>query len=167
MSTFMTKVIGLIASDVHKTKWKPGDVAPEFSGKDQDGNNVALKDFRGKKVVLYFYPKDNTMGCTAEACNLRDNYNYMLKAGFVVIGVSADDEESHRGFKEKYNLPFPLLADTDLSIAKTYDVWGEKKFIGKTYTGMTRTTFIIDENGVISEVITDVDSFDHAKQIMR
>ena len=107
------------------------------------------------------------MGCTAEACNLRDNYNYMLKAGFVVIGVSADDEESHRGFKEKYNLPFPLLADTDLSIAKTYDVWGEKKFIGKTYTGMTRTTFIIDENGIISEVITDVDSFDHAKQIMK
>ena len=150
----------------HITSIKVGDTAPDFKGKDQDGNFVSLIDFKGKKLVLYFYPKDNTPGCTAEACNLRDNYEALLKKGYAIVGVSADDETKHKKFIEKYNLPFPLLADVDKIILKAYDVWGKKKFLGKTYDGIVRTTFVIDEKGEIEKVITDVKTTNHTAQIL-
>ena len=121
---------------------KEGMRAPGFEGIDQNGNDVKLSDFTGKKVVLYFYPKDNTPGCTVEACNLRDNYDSFLKNGFAVIGVSPDNEKSHKGFISKYSLPFPLIADTSKKILNDYGVWGEKKMYGKTFLGVIRTTFI-------------------------
>jgi peroxiredoxin Q/BCP len=144
---------------------KEGMMAPVFQGKDQDGNSVKLTDFTGKKVVLYFYPKDNTPGCTAEACNLRDNWNSFLKKGFAVIGVSPDNEKSHKGFAEKYDLPFPLIADTEKKILNDYGVWGEKKMYGRTFLGVIRTTFIIDEKGIIEKIINKVDTGEHTKQI--
>jgi peroxiredoxin Q/BCP len=144
---------------------KEGMRAPGFEGIDQNGKNVKLSDFTGKKVVLYFYPKDNTPGCTAEACNLRDNYDSFLKNGFVVIGVSPDNEKSHKGFTSKYSLPFPLIADTSKKILNDYGVWGEKKMYGKTFLGVIRTTFIIDEKGIIEKIITKVDTGGHTKQI--
>ena len=137
-----------------------------FKGKDQDGKWVSLEDFKGKKVVLYFYPKDDTPGCTAEACNLRDNYEELLKKGFKVIGVSADNEKSHKKFTEKYNLPFPLIPDTDRKVIEAYGVWGEKKFMGRKYDGIFRTTFVISEVGIIESVITDVKTKDHTEQIL-
>ncbi|OFY85077.1 MAG: peroxiredoxin [Bacteroidetes bacterium RIFCSPLOWO2_12_FULL_35_15] len=150
----------------HITKIKVGDKAPDFKGKDQDGNFVSLNDFKGKKLVLYFYPKDNTPGCTLQACNLRDNYEALLKKGYAIVGVSADDETKHKKFIEKYSLPFPLLADVDKTILKAYDVWGKKKFLGKVYDGIVRTTFVIDEKGEIEKVITDVKTTNHTAQIL-
>ncbi len=144
-----------------------GMPAPQFEGKDQNGNIVRLSNFAGKKVVLYFYPKDNTPGCTAEACSLRDNYDELLKQGFVVLGVSPDSEKSHMGFAAKYNLPFPLIADTDRKIMTSYGAYGEKVMYGKKVTGVIRTTFIIDEKGVIEKVIKKVDTKEHAPQIFK
>lgn len=144
---------------------KEGMKAPGFEGIDQNGNNVKLSDFAGKKVVLYFYPKDNTPGCTAEACNLRDNWSTFLNKGFVVIGVSPDSEKSHKGFAEKYTLPFPILADTSKKILNDYGVWGEKKMYGRSYMGVIRTTFLIDEKGMIEKIIAKVDTAGHTKQI--
>jgi peroxiredoxin Q/BCP len=150
----------------HITSLKIGDKAPDFKGKDQDGNTVSLNDFKGKKLVLFFYPKDSTPGCTSEACNLRDNYEVLQQKGYKVLGVSADDEEKHKKFIAKHELPFPLLADTELQVLKAYDVWGYKKFMGKEYDGIVRTTFIIDEKGVLLDVITKVKVKDHTGQIL-
>ena len=144
---------------------KTGDQAPDFSGINQNNEPVVLSDFKGKKVILYFYPKDNTPGCTAEACNLRDNIDTLIKENFVVIGVSPDSEKSHSGFATKYSLPFPLIADTSKKIMNDYGVWGEKNNYGKTYMGVIRTTFIIDEKGIIEKVISKVNTKDHSQQI--
>lgn len=143
-----------------------GDNAPDFSGSDQNGNNIKLADFKGKKLVLYFYPKDNTPGCTAEACSLRDGYARFLAQGYQIVGVSVDSVASHQKFTEKYSLPFSLIADTDKKIVEDYGVWGEKKFMGKTYMGTVRTTFIIDENGIIQDIIEKVDTKNHTEQII-
>jgi peroxiredoxin Q/BCP len=144
-----------------------GSKAPMFEGIDQNGKSVKLTDFSGKKVVLYFYPKDNTPGCTAEACNLRDNYDDLLNKGFAVVGVSPDNEKSHKGFAGKYSLPFPLIADTSKKIMNDYGVWGEKKLYGKSYMGVIRTTFIIDEKGIIEKIIGKVDTAGHTEQIFK
>ncbi len=149
------------------TKLKEGDKAPDFKGKDQDGNWISLDDFKGHKLVLYFYPKDSTPGCTSQACNLRDNYDYLLKNGYKVVGVSADSEKSHQKFIEKNNLPFPLISDTGKEILQAYDVWGLKKFMGKEFMGIKRTTFVIDEEGKIEEVIEKVKTKDHTAQIIK
>lgn len=141
--------------------------APLFEGTDQDGRTIRLDNYAGKKVVLYFYPKDNTPGCTAEACNLRDNYQSLLKKGFAVIGVSIDSEKSHKGFTAKYSLPFPLIADTSKKIVNDYGVYGEKKMYGKSYFGIVRTTFIIDEKGIIEKIISKVDTQNHTDQIFK
>jgi len=146
---------------------KEGSKAPMFEGIDQNGKTVKLTDFAGKKVVLYFYPKDNTPGCTAEACNLRDNHDSLLDKGFTVIGVSPDNEKSHKGFAGKYSLPFPLIADTSKKIMNDYGVWGEKKLYGKSYMGVIRTTFIIDEKGIIEKIIEKVDTAGHTEQIFK
>jgi peroxiredoxin Q/BCP len=143
-----------------------GDVAPDFTSKDQNGNQVKLSDYIGKKVILYFYPQDDTPTCTKEACNLRDNYEMLLSKGYIVLGVSPDNEKSHLKFIKKHSLPFPLLADTEHAIIDAYDVWGEKTTFGKTYMGLIRTTFVIDEKGVVQEVIGKVDSGNHAGQIV-
>lgn len=145
---------------------KKGDSAPEFSGNDQNGNLVSLSGMKGNKVVLYFYPKDDTPGCTAEACDLRDNYELLISKGYKVVGVSPDSEKSHVKFAEKYHLPFPLLPDPDRKIINDYGVWGPKKFMGKSYEGVLRTTFVIDENGMIEEVISKVDTKNHTSQII-
>lgn len=145
---------------------KEGMKAPSFEGIDQDGKIIRLSDYAGKKVVLYFYPKDNTPGCTAEACNLRDNYSSLIRKGFTVIGVSADSEKSHKGFAEKYSLPFPLIADTSKKILNDYGVFGEKKLYGKSFLGVLRTTFIIDEKGIIEKIISKVDTKKHSEQII-
>lgn len=145
---------------------KIGDKAPSFKGKDQNGVTIQLKDFAGKELVLYFYPKDNTPGCTAEACNLRDNYNLLLQKGFAVVGISADNEKNHQKFIEKYSLPFPLIADTEKEIIKAYGVWGPKKFMGRTFDGIHRTTFIISKEGIIKDIIEKVDTKNHTSQIL-
>ena len=149
------------------TTLKPGDKAPDFKGKDQNGNDIALADFKGSKLVIYFYPKDSTPGCTSQACDLRDNYDMLLSKGYKVLGVSADSEKSHQKFIEKNNLPFPLLADTEKEVIKAFGVWGPKKFMGKTYDGIHRTTFVIDENGAIEEVIDKVKTKEHTGQIVK
>jgi thioredoxin-dependent peroxiredoxin len=146
---------------------KAGDKAPDFTTRDQDGKPVSLSDFKGKKVVLYFYPKDQTPGCTKEACNLRDNFSALTEAGYTILGVSTDDEASHREFREKYDLPFTLLADTDKSLNQKYGVWIEKERDGKKYWGTARTTFLINEEGVITEVIDKVNTEAHANQILK
>ena len=146
---------------------KEGSKAPLFEGIDQDGSTIILTDYIGKKVILYFYPKDNTPGCTAEACNLRDNYDSLIKKGYVVIGVSPDSEKSHKGFSGKYLLPFPLIADTSKKIMNDYGVWGEKKMYGKSYMGVLRTTFIIDEQGILEKIIEKVDTAGHTEQIFK
>ena len=145
---------------------KKGDRAPDFTGKDQDGKEIKLSDFKGKKLVLYFYPKDNTPGCTAEACDLRDNYNRFESMGYKVLGVSKDNEKSHKSFIEKFNLPFPLISDTETTILNAYDAWGRKKFMGKEYDGILRKTYVIDENAVILDIIEKVDTKAHSKQII-
>ena len=144
-----------------------GAEAPSFEGIDQDGKTIRLKDFVGKKVILYFYPKDDTPGCTAEACDLRDNYQRWINKGFEVIGISPDSEKSHKKFKEKYNLPFNLLADPDKKIIKAYGAWGTKKMYGRSYDGVLRTTYVIDEEGIIEEVLSKVDTKNHTSQIMQ
>lgn len=147
-------------------KLKIGDIAPNFEVNNQDGETVKLSDYRGKKVVLYFYPKDQTPGCIAESCNLRDNYDRLLSKGYVVLGISKDNEKSHRNFIAKQNLPFPLLADTELVVHNLYNTWAEKKMYGRTYMGTLRTTFIIDENGKIEDIIEKVKTKDHTAQIL-
>lgn len=144
---------------------KVGDVAPEFRSLDQNGKEISLSQFKGKKVILYFYPKDNTPGCTVEACNLRDNYAILSSKGFVVIGVSADNAASHLKFQSKFDLPFFLIPDTEKTIINAYNAWGEKKLYGKSYEGILRKTFIIDEKSRILKVIEKVKTNDHVNQI--
>lgn len=145
-----------------------GDKAPEILGVNQDGKELKISDFAGKKIVLYFYPKDNTSGCTAQACNLRDNYSDLRKAGYEIIGVSADSEKSHQGFIAKQNLPFNLIADTEKTLSTLFGTWGEKSMYGRKYMGMFRTTFIIDEKGVIEKIISpkEIKTSNHAEQIL-
>jgi peroxiredoxin Q/BCP len=145
---------------------KEGDKAPAFTAKDQNGKTVSLADFKGKTVILYFYPKDDTPGCTAEACDFRDNYQSLIAKGFEVIGVSTDDEKSHKKFESKYSLPFPLIADTDHHIVEAYGVWGEKNMYGKKYMGTMRTTFIINTDGVIDKLIDKVDTKASSQQVL-
>lgn len=144
-----------------------GQQAPDFESKDQDGNTIKLSDYKGKKVVLYFYPKDNTPGCTAQACDLRDNYEVLQKAGYEVIGISSDSGKSHQKFIQKFDLPFTLLADEDKSVHEKFGTWVEKSMYGKTYMGTARTTFIIDENGIIAEIIDKVKTKEHTNQIIK
>lgn len=146
---------------------KVGSKAPAFKGKDQDGNTISLADFKGKKLILFFYPKDNTPGCTAEACSLRDNYALLQKNGFELLGISIDDEKSHQKFITKHSLPFPLLADSDKKVVEAYGLWVEKSMYGRKYMGTARTTFLIDEAGKISHIIEKVDTKDHAGQIIQ
>jgi peroxiredoxin Q/BCP len=148
------------------TELKEGDQAPDFTAKDQDSNTVSLSDFKGKNVILYFYPQDDTPTCTKEACNYRDNYQSLLSKGFAVIGVSFDTEKSHKKFIKKYNLPFPLIADTDKKIIDDYGVWGEKTTFGRTYMGTFRTTFVIDKKGIITHIIRKVDSGKASQQVL-
>ena len=145
---------------------KEGTTAPAFKTTDQNGESVSLKDLRGRKVVLYFYPKDDTPGCTKEACSFRDAYSKFKKQDITVLGVSPDKEASHKKFVTKYQLPFTLLADTDHSIAEAYGVWGEKKFMGRTYLGVHRTTFLIDEKGKIRKIFEKVKPEDHASEVL-
>lgn len=148
------------------TNLKEGDKAPVFKGNDQHGKTVSLADLKGKRVVLYFYPKDMTPGCTAQACNLRDNYQELTKKGYAVVGVSTDSEQSHQKFIEKYELPFTLLADEDKKIVNQYGVYGEKQMMGKTYDGIHRTTFLINEKGVIDHIIKKPDTKNHTEEIL-
>ena len=140
--------------------------APLFSLPDDTGAIISLGDFHGKKVVLYFYPKDDTPGCTAQACNLRDHYDTLLAQGYVILGISPDSVKKHQKFKSKYTLPFPLLSDEEHSVALSYGVWWPKKFMGRSYEGIYRTTFIIDETGIITHIIDDVDTKEHSSQIL-
>ncbi len=151
---------------MYMIKLKPRDKAPDFKGKNQDGKEISLTDYKGKKLVLYFYPKDNTSGCTAEACSLRDSYTEFRRRGYEIVGVSPDSEKSHTGFITKNALPFTLIADTDKVIATAYGVWGEKKMYGRAYMGILRTTFAIDEKGVIENIIEKVDTKKHAEQLL-
>lgn len=144
---------------------KEGDLAPAIEAVDHNGEKITLEEYRGKKVVLYFYPKDNTPGCTAEACDLRDNYERFLDQGFEVIGVSADSEKSHLNFISKYELPFRLISDVDKKVLQDFDAWGEKKMYGKSYMGIIRKTFIIDEEGKIEKIIEKVNTKQHSQQI--
>ena len=148
------------------THLKIGSVAPKFTAINQKGEKVSLSDYKGKKVVLYFYPKDDTPGCTKEACNLRDNYSLLKKKGFVILGVSTDNQKSHQKFSEKFELPFCLIVDEDKKIVEKYGVWGEKKFMGRTYMGTIRTTFVIDEQGKIEKIFDKVDTGAHSEQIL-
>ena len=145
-----------------------GDKAPEILGKDENGKEIRLSDYKGQKLVLYFYPKDNTSGCTAEACSLRDNYSELRNAGYAVVGVSVDDEKSHQKFIAKNELPFSLIADTDKKLVEQFGVWGEKSMYGRKYFGTIRTTFIIDENGIIEKIIgpKQIKTKIHASQIL-
>ncbi len=143
-----------------------GDKAPDFTVNDQDGNTISSKDFKGKKWVVFFYPRASTPGCTAEACNLRDNFKELQKEGFELLGVSADSEKRQKNFKEKYNFPFPLLADENKEVINAFGVWGPKKFMGRKFDGIHRKTFIMDETGTIVRVIDKVKTKDHASQIL-
>lgn len=145
---------------------KAGDKAPDFTAKDQNGNTISLANFKGKTVILYFYPKDDTPGCTAEACDFRDNYQSLVGKGFEVIGVSTDDEKSHKKFETKYSLPFPLISDADHTVVEAFGVWGEKNMYGKKYMGTVRTTFIIDGDGIIEQVIEKVDTKASSQQVL-
>jgi peroxiredoxin Q/BCP len=149
------------------TTLKAGDKAPDFNAIDEKGETKKLNDYTGKKLVLYFYPKDMTPGCTTESCNLRDNYKLLLEQGYEVLGVSADSAERHQKFIAKYDLPFSLLADEDKTVINAYGVWGPKKFMGREFDGIHRTTFVIDENGIIEEVIAKVKTKEHAEQILK
>ncbi len=148
------------------THIKEGDRAPAFQGNDQNGAAVSLSDFSGKKLVLFFYPKDMTPGCTAEACNLRDNFNKLKSAGYAVLGVSPDSADRHRKFIDKNSLPFPLIADEEKRIMQDYGVWGEKKMYGRTFMGVLRTSFLIDEEGIVIKIIDKVKTKDHSSQIL-
>ena len=147
-------------------KLKIGDKAPEFKGIDENENSISLSDFKGKNIILYFYPKDNTPGCINEACNLRDNYDMWIKKGYVVIGISPDSAQSHQKFIEKHNLPFNLIADTEKVIIKEYGAWGPKKLYGREYEGLLRSTFVIDEKGIIVNIFEKVKTKDHTNQIL-
>lgn len=147
-------------------KLKAGDKAPHFEAKNQDGKLISLDDFKGKKLVIFFYPRNNTPTCTTEACNLRDNYHRFQAQGFEILGVSTDTAKSHKRFKEKHQLPYDLLDDSEQVMVKAYDVWGEKVTFGKRYMGLKRTTFVIDEEGIISEIIQKVKAKEHADQIL-
>jgi len=149
------------------TTLQKGDKAPQFSAKDQDGNSHSLSDYKGKKLVVFFYPKANTPTCTVEACNMRDNFERFKANNYELLGVSADSAKSQTNFKKKFDLPFPLLADEDKSVIEAFGVWGPKKFMGREFDGIHRFTFVIDENGIIEEVITDVKSKVHADQILK
>jgi thioredoxin-dependent peroxiredoxin len=162
----IAKKLGIMTNISKVDKLKEGDKAPEFTSTDQDGKAVSLKDYKGKKVILYFYPKDDTEGCTAESCNLRDNHKMLQRQGFDVLGVSADSEKSHKKFVNKYKLPFTLLADTNREIIEKYGVWGEKMMFGRKYMGIIRTTFLIDEKGKIERIIKDVDTKNHTDQVL-
>lgn len=144
-----------------------GEKAPAFTGKDQDGNKVSLAQFKGKKIVLYFYPQDNTPTCTEQACNLRDNYSALIKEGFVVLGVSPDDETSHKKFESKFKLPFTLIADPKHTIIEKYGVWGPKQLFGNKYMGLLRTTFLIDEKGIIKKIFLKPKSKQHTEEILK
>ena len=145
---------------------KVGDKVPSFSAKDQDGNTVNLSDYKGKKLIVFFYPKASTPGCTAEACNLRDNYAELQSQGYELLGVSADSEKRQKNFRNKYEFPFPLLADEDHTVINAFGVWGLKKFMGREYDGIHRKTFIIDEEGIVTKVIDKVKTKDHAAQLL-
>jgi peroxiredoxin Q/BCP len=147
-------------------KLKVGDKAPAINSKDQNGNPITLEQFLGKKVILYFYPKDDTPGCTKEACNFRDNYAVLKKKGYVVLGVSVDNEKKHQKFIEKYELPFTLISDTEKLVVEDYGVWGKKKFMGREYMGINRVTFVIDKNGFIEKIIDKVDTENSTAQIL-
>lgn len=144
-----------------------GDTAPAIDSTDQDGKRISLEEYRGKKVVLYFYPKDNTPGCTAEACDLRDNYALFKARGYEIIGVSADSEKSHRSFIEKYDLPFRLISDTKKEVLEAYGAWGEKKLYGRSYMGIIRMTYVINEQGIIEDIIKQVKTKEHTRQIIK
>lgn len=148
-------------------KLQEGDKAPAFTGKDQDGNKVSLAQFKGKRVVLYFYPQDNTPTCTEQACNLRDNYSALTKGGFVVLGVSPDDETSHKKFESKFKLPFTLIADPKHTIIEKYGVWRPKQMFGNKYMGLLRTTFLIDEKGIIKKIFAKPKSKQHTQEILK
>ncbi len=148
------------------TTLKVNDKAPNFAGLDQQGKTIQTADFAGKKYAVYFYPKDNTPGCTVQACNLRDNYDALAEAGISIIGVSMDSEVSHQKFISKFDLPFPLIADTDKKVIEAFQVWGPKKFMGKEYDGIHRTTFVMDENNVIQGIFSKPKTKDHASEIL-
>ena len=149
-----------------KNRLKEGDKAPAFTAKNQDGDKISLADYKGKKIALYFYPEDGTPTCTVQACNLRDNYALLKKEGFVVLGVSPDDEKKHKKFGTKFELPFTLLADPEHTIIDKYGVWGEKQLYGRKYMGLLRTTFLIDEKGVIRKIFAKPKSKQHAEEIV-
>ncbi|MCK0109649.1 thioredoxin-dependent thiol peroxidase [Flavobacteriaceae bacterium S0825] len=149
------------------TSLKIGDKAPDFQAKDQDGNIISLSDYKEKKLVLFFYPKASTPGCTVEACNLRDNYERFQSLGYEILGVSADSEKRQSNFRNKYDFPYPLLADEDKTVINSFGVWGPKKFMGREFDGIHRTTFVIDEYGVIEDVITKVKTKEHTSQILK
>lgn len=144
-----------------------GDAAPDLEVTDQDGNLIRFRDYLGSKLIVYFYPRDNTPGCTAEACNLRDNYQMLTDKGFRIIGVSADSARSHQGFAQKFDLPFPLIPDTEKLVINAFGVWGPKKFMGRTFDGIHRVTFVIDERGMISHVFEKVETGKHTEQILK
>lgn len=148
------------------TKLKPGDEAPKFIAQDEAGNTISLSDYSGKKLVMFFYPAASTPTCTIEACNLRDNYKELKNSGYEILGVSADTQKKQSNFKKKFNFPYPLLADVDKSVINAFGVWGPKKFMGREYDGIHRTTFVIDEYGIIERVIENVKSKEHASQIL-
>lgn len=148
------------------THLNEGDKAPSFEGLDQNGNTIKLSDYKGKKLVLYFYPKDNTPTCTVESCNLRDNETLLKSKGFEIIGVSPDSQKKHQNFIKKHSLPFPLIADTERTVIEAYGVWGHKKFMGREYDGLHRTTFVIGEDGTVERVFKKVKSKTHAEQIL-
>lgn len=147
-------------------KLKVGDTVPDFLSKDQDGTIIKFSDYKGQKLIIFFYPRANTPGCTAEACNLRDNYSALKAAGYELLGVSEDSSKKQSNFKNKYDLPFPLLADEDHTVIDTFGVWGPKKFMGREFDGLIRTTFVIDEHGIVERVIDKVKTKDHAAQIL-
>ena len=149
------------------TTLKIGDKAPDFTSKDQDGQVISLNDYKGKKLVLFFYPKASTPGCTVEACNLRDNYQRFQSLGYEILGVSADSAKRQSNFKNKYNFPYPLLADEDKTVINAFGVWGPKKFMGREYDGIHRITFVIDENRMVEDVITKVKTKEHTEQILK
>jgi peroxiredoxin Q/BCP len=149
------------------TTLKIGDTAPDFNCEDQDGNSIQLTDYKGKKLVLFFYPKASTPGCTVEACDLRDNYQSFLAKGYDVLGVSADSQKRQSNFRNKHEFPYPLLADEDKKVINAYGIWGPKKFMGREYDGIHRTTFVIDEKGLIEDVILKVKTKEHTKQILK
>lgn len=149
------------------SKLNVGDLAPDFKLLNQDGESISLDQYKGKKVIIYFYPKDNTPGCTSEACNFRDNYKYWMEKGYVILGISPDGQASHKKFQEKYDLPFPLLSDENKETIKAYGAWGLKKLYGREYEGLIRSTFIVDEEGKIAEIFMKVKTKEHTEQIIK